>query len=255
MSEEYSETRVIEFSDCDENRRLKIPAMIAMMLQTSEHQLAQADIDADHLVKQERGWVVTQYHFELNKSPHPRQRVIIKTLASGYNRFFTYRDFKICDENGDVLVQAMSRWVLFDLHKRTMIPTDMSLMTPLEVPLMKRLPHFAKIRRLPSYQQERQYRVRYDDIDTNHHLTNSHYFSWLIDLYDRDFLRTHVPATIDVQFDKEVLYGESPIAYLTLTDGIAKQAIISKDGREHAVCQIAWRLKYNFSATIGSQWE
>ena len=35
----YSENHTIEFSECDENQRLKLPAMVDLLMQVSEHQL------------------------------------------------------------------------------------------------------------------------------------------------------------------------------------------------------------------------
>ena len=70
------------------------------------------------------------------------------------------------------------------------------------------MPRFPRLRAQDNYEKKRIYRARYDDLDTNHHVTNSHYFSWFIDMLDRDFLKNHVVETIDIKFDKEVYYGE-----------------------------------------------
>ena len=47
----YTEEYQIEFKDCDENRRLKLPALVELMMQVSEHQLSQGGAGTDDLVK------------------------------------------------------------------------------------------------------------------------------------------------------------------------------------------------------------
>ena len=60
----YTENYQIEFRDCDENRRLELPAMVELLMQVSEHQLSNSHAGTDDLIKRGLGWVVTQYHFD-----------------------------------------------------------------------------------------------------------------------------------------------------------------------------------------------
>lgn len=241
----YSEEYTIEFSDCDENRHLKLPAMVDLLMMVSEHQLEDGGAGTDDLVKRGMGWVVTQYHFDIARLPKPGEKVTLATEASGYNRFFEYRDFWIIDQKGEKIVSVTSQWVLFDLKKRKMIPSDTELMEDFDVPLLKKMPRFPRLRPRASYSHERQYRVRYDDLDTNHHLTNSHYFNWFIDMMERDFLQDHVVESIDIKFDREVKYGARPVSKVELEekDGaiFSYHAIIDENNKEQALCELKWR--------------
>lgn len=242
---EYSEEHTIEFGECDENRHLKLPAMIDLLMMVSEHQLERGGAGADDLVKRGMGWVVTQYHFDIQRLPKPNEVVTLGTEASGYNRFFEYRDFWISDQTGQKIVTASSQWVLFDLKKRHMIPTDVKLMEDFEVPLLKKMPRFPRLRPREDYERERSYRVRYDDLDTNHHLTNSHYFNWFIDMMERDFLKNHEVESIDIKFDREVQYGARPLSKVKIAekDGtvFSYHAIVDENNKEQALCELKWR--------------
>ncbi|MBS5613182.1 MAG: hypothetical protein KHX29_03755 [Prevotella buccalis] len=241
----FTEKHIIEFSDCDENQHLKLSSMVDLMMQVSEHQVSQKNAGSEDLLKQGIGWVVTQYHFEINNLPKPGDEVILSTEASGYNRFFEYRDFGISTADGEILVSVQSRWVMFDLKKRSLIPCDEELMQRFNVPLLKKQPFFARLRPQKEYSRKRRYRVRYDDLDTNHHLTNSHYFNWFIDMLDRDFLREHLVKTIDIKFDKEIAYGEEPFSCVVIKKEDAEiktfHAIENSDGVEETVSEITWR--------------
>ncbi|WP_060459248.1 acyl-[acyl-carrier-protein] thioesterase [Lactobacillus acetotolerans] len=241
----YSEKHQVEFYECDENEHLKLPSLVDLMMQVSEHQLDKRGIGTNTVVKHGEGWVVTQYHFDIENLPKPGDEINLITEASGYNRFFEYRDFMFDDKDGNRLVTVRSEWVLFDLQKRKMLPTDEKLMANLEVPLLKKLPRFPRLRALKSYDHKRQYRVRYDDLDTNHHLTNSHYFNWFIDMLDRDFMKKFMVQAIDIKFNKEVRYSQMPYSCMTLKkeDNQYKSyhAIEDEKGKDQAVCELTWR--------------
>ncbi|TSO25902.1 acyl-ACP thioesterase domain-containing protein [Lactobacillus sp. LL6] len=241
----YSEKHTVEFGECDENRHLKIPTMIDLLMMVSEHQLDAGDAGTDDLVKRGLGWVVTQYHFDIVRLPSPGEKIVLTTEASGYNRFFEYRDFSITDYKGQEIVTVKSQWVLFDLKQRKLTPTDSELMESFDVPLLKKMPRFPRLRLRNEYDIKRKYRVRYDDLDTNHHLTNSHYFNWFVDMMSRDFLRDYVIESIDIKFDKEVQYGEEPVSVMKLEKNgsaiYSHHAILNENGKEQALCELKWR--------------
>lgn len=240
---EYTEKYKIEFKDCDENRRLKLPAMVDLLMQVSEHQLIKWHAGTDDLVKRGLGWVVTQYHFDIKRMPKAGEQVILSTNASGYNRFFEYRDFAIKDAFANPLITVKSQWIMLDLKKRHLVPADVELMKKWGVELLKKMPRFPRLRPQPQYDEKRAYRARYYDLDTNHHVTNSHYLSWFIDMLDRDFLKNHVVQTIDIKFDKEVHYGDEVISCMKLEQADTIKSyhkIESSDGAEQAVCELKW---------------
>lgn len=241
----YSETHRVEYNECDENEHLKLTAMIDLLMQVSEHQLDQGQAGTQALMKRGQGWVVTQYHVIIKRLPHPLEKITLSTVASGYNRFFEYRDFDISDDQGQEIVTAHSQWVLFDLHQRKLVPTDLKLMQSFQVPLLKKMPRFPRLRPQKTYAKQRQYRVRYDDLDTNHHLTNSHYFNWFVDMLDRDFLRHYLVSQIDIRFDQEVHYGQRPFSCMNLVKeghGYASyHALKDEEGKTLTICQLSWR--------------
>ncbi|BDR60812.1 acyl-[acyl-carrier-protein] thioesterase [Lactobacillus xylocopicola] len=241
----YSEQHQINFYECDENKNLKLPAMIDLMMGVSERQLTSSNASTNALNDQGLGWVVTQYHIELTRLPHSNEQVVLSTEPVGYNRFLEYRDFIFTDTEGKELIKAQSEWVLFDLQKRKMVSTDKEMMDALGVPRLKKLPRFPRMRPQAEYQNKRQYRVRYDDLDTNHHMTNGHYFNWFIDTLDRDFLRTHMVKTIDIRFNQEVRYAQMPTAGVSLTEAgedIKSYHVIEDEERsDKAVCELTWR--------------
>ena len=241
----YSEKHIVNYYECDENKNLKLPAMIDLMMSVSEHQLDSGNGSTSALTKRGLGWVVTQYHIEVARLPRPNEEITITTEPFGYNRFLEYRNYAFTDQNGNDLITVKSEWVLFDLKTRKLVSTDKEMMAEIGVPLLKKLPRFPRLRVQDEYQNERQYRVRYDDLDTNHHMTNGHYFNWFIDTLDRDFLKNHIVKTIDIKFNLEVRYGEAPYSRVSVISGEngikSYHTIADDDKNDKAVCELTWR--------------
>ena len=241
----YSEKHIVNYYECDENKNLKLPAMIDLMMSVSEHQLDSGNGSTNALTKRGLGWVVTQYHMEIARLPHPNEEIILTTEPFGYNRFLEYRNYVFTDQTGNELITVKSEWVLFDLKTRKLVSTDKEMMAELGIPLLKKLPRFPRLRVQENYEKKRQYRVRYDDLDTNHHMTNGHYFNWFLDTLDRDFLKNHIVKTIDIKFNLEVRYGETPYSRVSVIKnetGIKSyHTIADEDKNDKAVCELTWR--------------
>ena len=50
--------------------------------------------------------------------------------------------------------------------------------------------------------------MRYFDIDGNQHVNNVHYFEWLVDALDYDFLMDHRVTSVDIRYGHAIQYGQ-----------------------------------------------
>lgn len=206
--EVFKQTQIIDYGDCDEQGRLELPFLVEYMMEVSNIQLAQKGAGINDLMAGGLGWVVIDYNFTFKRLPQAGEKVVFTTNASGYNRFFVYRDFGVEDANGEKIIDVKSQWVILDLKTRKGIAPDPKFMVKFDNPELARLPHFKRSRQLKEWDHDQPYRVRYYDLDTNHHLTNSRYFDWMVDVLPRDFLNAHQPEFLNITFKKEVKYGQ-----------------------------------------------
>lgn len=236
----YQENAKIKLTQCDETGYIKPSAVIDIMMDVSNNQLHAKDAGIEDLYKQNLGWVVTQYHFDYIKTPKGGQNVIVSTEAMGYNRFFEYRNYYIQDEAGNYLIKVSSQWVIIDLKQRKIVSPDPKMMKRFGSPLLTKMPKFVRLKPLEKYDFQRQYRVQYEDLDTNCHMTNAHYLNWLMDILDRGFLNQHQIQSIDLKFDHEIIYGQKPKVSLK-KDGNISYHKISVDDKTVAVAKINWK--------------
>lgn len=238
----YQEEHQISYSNADENGYLKLPSLIDFMMEVSNNQLKKHHAGIEDFLKKGLGWVVVDYHFDVIRLPKAGEKITFTAEPSGYNRFFEYRDFGAIDENGNKIIDVKSQWVVLDLKNRKIVESDTELMKAFDNPELKKMPRFLRMRPLKEYDYSQDYRVRYYDLDTNHHLTNSRYFDWIIDSLDRDFLNKHQIKTIDITFKKEVKYGETAQVNVKLDqDALISDHEIIHGDEKCSLARISWQ--------------
>lgn len=235
----------ISYSECDERGLIRMTNLVDLLMETSNIQLSQGKAGVKDFLERNLGWVVVNYHFEIDRLPQAGEEVYLTTTFSGYNRFFAYRDFSVETLKHQRILTVKSQWVIIDLDKRKIVAPDADIMASFDNEYLTRMPKFKRLKLKDIYDIKHEYRIRYYDLDTNHHLTNSKYFDFMIDTIPRDFINTHDLVSIDINFKKEVKYGELATAksFIDKDKLISYQAILNKDNIS-ALAEYQWK-KHN----------
>lgn len=240
----YKMKHTVTFSDADEQGRIKLSTLVSYMMETSNRQLAQGNASVEAFIRRGIGWVVLDYHFEIKRLPKVNETVTFSADVAGYNRFFAYRDFNVTDKVGHKIITVHSQWVILDLKERKIKEADPKLMASFNNYELKKMPRFKRVRPLKDYEEkyDQKYQVRYYDLDTNHHMTNTKYFDWIVDSLSRDFLNTHQPKILDICFKKEIHYGQDAVSHvkLDMEKLISKHEIVH-DEEIATLAEITWQ--------------
>ncbi|MBP2058534.1 medium-chain acyl-[acyl-carrier-protein] hydrolase [Lactobacillus colini] len=239
---DFKQEKVIDYGNCDEEERLELPFLVEYMMEVSNKQLDNEHAGINDLMERGLGWVVLDYDFTIHRLPRAGERVVFTTKANGYNRIFCYRDFSVEDLAGKKLVEVRSQWVMLDLATRRVVAPDPAWMKELDNPPLDHLPRFKKARPLREWDNSQSYSVRYYDLDTNHHLTNSRYFDWIIDALPREFLNTHEPVSLNITFKKEVKYRQEAQSLVKIDmEKLTTDHEIRNSNDVAALAKIVWR--------------
>lgn len=192
-------------------------------------------------------WIIIQYQIEIYRYPVIGEMIETETVANEYNRVFSYRDFNVRDESGELLVKVTATFALMDENRKlTKIPEE--IVAPYGSEFSR------KIRRNPkpevsadtNFEYNHDYRVRYFDIDENNHANNAHYFSWMLDTMPTDFLKEYEVAAGNLMFEKEVRADEIVSASAQIVDDsdtLRTKHVIRVNGQRKAVAEFTWRKK------------
>lgn len=224
---------------------MRLSALIDIMLLTSEKQLHQSDVDSTEMVQNEGlGWVVVQYHMDIEQMPKLGQKLKITTQATSYNKYFFYRDFWIEDETGTTIVKAESAFVLIDIKERKIVSAADRLADKFGAEETSKLKRFNRLKVPDSYDFEQPQHIGYYNIDVNKHVNNSYYFDWMVDTLDFDFIGSHSLKSMDIKYDKELNMESEPVAYAKIDNTNNKSIHWIKDGDVlNVVAQLEWKNK------------
>lgn len=242
----YEIPHTLTYYECTDTGHPSMSMLLSMMTMVSDMHLESMGLDTEAVHKTGGAWVVTGYDGTFSpKQPVYGQQVILGTKAVAYNRFFALREFWMTDrEHKQQYVHLQALFVFMNLKKRRLMSIPPQLIEIFGSPLVKKLPRLhqpaaitaANLPVLP-------YRVRYFDIDVNHHVNNARYFDWLLDPLGSRFLRTHQFVKMAIKYIHEVretMTVTSSCQVQEKSEGVVTRHEIKVEDQVCAQAEIVW---------------
>ena len=181
----YTENYKIYSFNCDESSNASIESLFQYMIETS---IAQSElVMKDNHEYDDYFWVINQWDVDIIKRPRRNDKITIDTISAGARKFYAYRNFTIYDDEENVCVKAMSRWLILDKKTKSPVRVPEDLINLYGVD--KSLDHIKKdfkYKKDIEYSTEHCFTVRRSDIDTNKHANNAKYLNWILETIPAD---------------------------------------------------------------------
>jgi|GEM_PF-900917 acyl-ACP thioesterase len=193
--------------ECDATGRMSMVALMNLMQESANRNAIAYGIGIADLAEQGFGWMLMRFRVRMHHYPRYGQTIRVITYPTFVEKYFIYRDFRVLAEDGSLLADAASTWLVFSIARRVMVPLPAfirAMMVPPEVEMLSRLPL------KPDFQlneweavSERIVEVGWTSIDQNQHVNNVSYVQWLLEAVDRKTLLSRELAEIDVVYRAE----------------------------------------------------
>lgn len=241
----YEIAHRLTYYECDDTGHPTMSMLLSMMTMVSDAHSIALGMDTATIQATGGAWVITEYDGRLSpEQPTFGDQVILGTRAVAYNRFFALREFWMDDANHTHrYLHLRATFVFMNLKKRRLMSIPPALITPFESSEEKRLPRLGRPGSITAEAPvSQQYRVRYFDIDVNHHVNNARYLDWLLDPLGGEFLRHHRPVKLVIKYEHEVQAGASVTSQYQLVDdnGLHSQHVIVVDGQDCVTAELTW---------------
>jgi len=202
----------VRSSEIDYRGLATMPALVSYMQEAAWENTATLGISMYELQAQGLTWVLQRMRIEIFRYPKHTESITVKTWASGREKVFLHRDFRIYSAGRELLGQATSVWLVMDIVKRQLVSVPDFIMVHEIVPDNEPLP-FAKgkMAQLQEVKYEQQMPVRWHDIDLNRHVTNTRYLQWALDTLPVEVLEQQLSET-DIIFRAESVLGDTIIS-------------------------------------------
>ena len=239
----YKISATIPYDMCDVNGNVRVPQMMALAMQVSGMQSIEVGM-ADDVILERFGlvWIISDHTLEITRLPRFLENVVIETEAVSHNRYFCYRNFRIMDVEGNILMAQRTTFMLMDIETRKVQTVINEIVEAFQSEFVKKIIRMSKFKDL-EHPTEKEFRVRFYDLDMNGHVNNGKYLEWVYESLSEDFLMNHVPTKIELKYVKEVMPGGliQTVVELEEVDSIISHHEVHSDGDVNAYARMEWR--------------
>ena len=156
-------------------------------------------------------WVIINWKMKMYHSLKWNDEFTVATWSRKFEKIYAYRDYKICDKNGEVVAIASSRWVYLDLKTNSIKVPPTNLVERYkseDVPIFE-VDDFKKLKEPENQELIYTYTVQRKDIDWNNHVNNVVY----VDIIQEALDENAVIEEIEILYKKECKYGATVNVY------------------------------------------
>jgi len=241
-----TESYTIRTYEIDSRKKATIPALINLMHETAMQNVINLKLSVWDLEKHQISWVLMRFLFNVKRVPKLGEEIKVLTHPAGFEKFYTYRDYRIFDQNDELIASASSTWLLMDTVKRrvTRIP---AFLLEMEMPDIKTcLPRPSnKLTPFGTAYRQKEFQVNWFDLDFNEHLNNVPYGKWMLESMDPNLLRNGQLTQFDMLFRAEGRWEDEIISEVAQIDELTFQhrLIRKADQKELAQAQSQWVLE------------
>ncbi len=201
------EKHIVDSMMVDANLNLKLNTALNMYQDVAVRNVDDLGLGMDRLLN-EYGymWVVTRMYLEFYKCPKYLEEIYVSTYPSSLRGGFAFmRQAEIADLNDNPYIKISSTWVLMDHATHRMVVRPKVPDFHEEHPnALKEPDKVNKEEASLVYSRT----IRYCDCDLNNHLNNVRYVDMILDLFDAEFFKKKMIATLLLNYEKEVRCGE-----------------------------------------------
>lgn len=155
-------------------------------------------------------WILTRVRVDIMRAPDWNEEITIESWPLKPSKVEFDRDYLVKDNNGNIIIRAVSKWVIMDIKERKIRRTEV---IGIRIPeIIEERAIDCKLGKLKDFGQlETAYNkvIGYSDVDFNGHLNNSKYVDYIMDCFPVEDHKNYVVKTIDLHFNHEALPGDT----------------------------------------------
>jgi len=234
----------VSSADTDMNARLRPGALVNFLIQSAIQSADSLGFGFGNLSQERLFWVLSRMKIEIYRPLKWNEDIIVETWPKDVDGLIYLRDFIIRDQSDSVVVRASTAWLAINLESKRPGKVE-----GIGASILDRLRNKFALEthpeKLPAIHTSAtaEKTVTYFDLDLNKHVTSTRYIDWMIDCMPVDYLATHYPSNITLNYMKETRLGDQLIFHFSND----KTDVFDFEGIQKAYSQTAVRGKIEFS--------
>lgn len=240
----YTEKITVKYSEIEQNMAMKPYALLNFLQDIASKNAEDRGFGYSTIYPKNYAWFLIKYRMEFEEYPFDIQELELTTEPRGYNKLFAFRDFELA-RNGKVIARMASQWAIVDISSRSMVPIMNAIGGIPGMPEHSKREDdlkYNKITPITDVQIEKDFEVRYNDLDVNGHANNGNYIVWAFEPLSFDFRNSKQIKCIDMMFKKEARFGECLISQIQFKDDYTTlHKLQNKGGEDLFLAECLWK--------------
>lgn len=227
----------LRVSDFDKFRRIRPAAVLDLFQDIAGIHAVDLGCGYGDLLEQKMMWVLVRVKFTVVSNPIMYSKVLLETWPLEPSRIGFRREYKMSDNNGNILIKGSSEWVIVHSEERRFLPVKD--IYPIKEGFCQEQMHTEKLSKLKDFEPNMPQKAivpRYSDIDMNGHVNNIKYMDYVIDSIASDSPLDIKSVSID--YKKEILPETEIMIQCKKEEDIIEAKGTDEDNNIMFVCKI-----------------
>ena len=197
--------------DIGKNNTIKNRALLEILENVGSYHSDKVGYGAISIEKTKLTWILLEWKLEVIKRPVYGQTLTVNTWGRNMEKFFTYRDYEIYDENNNLCVIATSKWALINIETGKISRMTEDIISKYQ-PEEKNVFSIEKIEKInipDSFDSTMKYTVKRRDIDLNFHMHNLYYLDLAYEVLPGEVYEQRPFDNIRITYKKEIKLGDT----------------------------------------------
>lgn len=219
MEAVFSKKYTVEVSDIDFRQQIKLSSLFGYLQDMATEHGYRIGVGRDVLqTKYGIIWVLARVKVDVIRYPKFKEEIVIETWPDQPGKLDFNRNFLVYDKDKNIIIKAMSQWVLIDFNTRRLRRSSI---------LEEKFPESDRQRPLdftpnkikPEGNLVSNYKktVGYSDIDLNEHLNNAKYIDYIMDCFSLEDHKKHTVKSIEINYLHEAMAGDTLELYTDIS--------------------------------------
>ncbi len=197
-------------ADCDMNARLRPGGLVNYLVLAAINSADALGFGYAGLRGQQLFWVLSRMTVEIYKPLKWYDKAVVETWPKDVNGLLYLRDFVVKNQTGEIMARSTSGWLAIDIQSKRPRKVEEKFSY-----IFVRMKERHALTQLPEKLgpvtggEPAEVKTTWFDLDVNKHVTSTRYVDWMIDTLPADYLQSHYPSRLSINYLKETMIGES----------------------------------------------
>ena len=236
----------VTYRDTDARGECFLTSYMSFMADAGLSQDEALGFNISDMVKENHTWMLVDYEINIYEYAKYKEKLKIMTYIEGMNKFYGLRRFKVYGEKENLILEGKTLVILVDSIKRRPLSVSEE---HYKVYGVKEKDHNIgrnklKLSRCERVDFQKEFSIRYSDIDLNLHVGNIVYLGWILETMPFDIMKDYRINSVKIKYQKEITYGNKVIVRTqanNIEDTInGKHEIINENDEVVALLETNW---------------